>query len=86
MKRLVVPTLILIVAFFTFPHAGGTLAWPAPAPSFGEMKSQIQSDLRRLAEAVRFQRPSLSPLSIPYLTIMEAREEAALLQHEHHED
>jgi hypothetical protein len=86
MKRLVVPTLILVVAFFTFPHAGGTSQWPAPVPSLGEMKSQIQSDLRRLAKAVRFQRPSLSPLSIPYLTIMEAREEAALLQHEDHKN
>jgi hypothetical protein len=78
-KRPLVPTLILIAASFALLRPGGGLVWSSVAPSFQEMERQVKVGLESL-RAFRFQAPSLSPLSIPYLTIKEAREEASLQQ------
>jgi hypothetical protein len=43
------------------------------------MERQVKFGLENL-RAFRFQSPSLSPFSIPYLTIKEVREEAGLLE------
>jgi hypothetical protein len=80
MRRLVVPALILMIAFFAFPKLYGKSDWFTPMPSLQAMESQIKFNYARLVELIRFQRPSLSPFSIPYLTIMEVREEASTLQ------
>ncbi len=78
LKRFVV-ALILIVAFFAIPQLGEKLDWSTPLPSLQEMGKQIKFAFRSLKGLTRFQRPSLSALSIPYLTIMEVREEASIV-------
>ncbi len=80
MKRLVVPVLILIVAFFAFPQSGAMLGWFLPLHSLKEMQHQAWFDSGSIGNVFRFQSPSMSPFSIPYLTIKEVREDALLLQ------
>jgi hypothetical protein len=82
MKRLVVSTLILIALSFAFSRFSGTLPLFTTLPSFQEVERQIGYDFSSLAGSIRFQRPSLSPLSIAFLTIMQAREEAAKSRHD----
>ena len=76
-KRPLVPTLILIAASFMLLQSGGKRERLSVVPSFQEMARQVRFGLESL-KAIRFQSPSLSPFSIPYLTIKEAREEAGL--------
>ena len=77
MKSPLFPTLILIAASLAVLQPGGKPAWSSVAPSFQEMERQVKFGLENL-KTFRFQAPTLSPFSIPYLTIKEVREEANL--------
>src|SRR5208282_5559411 len=76
-RRPLAPMLILIAALFGLVKSGGKLEWSSVAPSFQDMERRVRFGLESL-KTIRFQSPSLSPFSIPYLTIKEVREEASL--------
>jgi hypothetical protein len=66
----------LIFAFFALPQGASAGHWWMPAPSVWEVESRIKA----LKNVFRFQSPALSPVSIPFLSILAVRLEASSLQ------
>jgi hypothetical protein len=79
MKKLFGFIVLLTLAFYAFPQFGNRIAWSTPAPTFQEVENRI----RALKDAFRFQSPSLSHLSIPYLSILAVQLEATSLPGRH---
>jgi len=74
-KKLFGFVLLLILAFYAFPQFGNRIVWSTPAPTLHEVENQIKA----FKAAFRFQSPSLSHLSIPYLSILAVQREAKSL-------
>lgn len=93
MKKPFVFALVVIFAFFAFLRLSGKSYWSPPVLTLQNMEDQISSwqgdykalktakfDLEKMKEVFQFQTPSMSHLSIPYLTIMVIQLEAQTLQ------
>jgi len=78
-KKLFGFVLLLILAFYAFPQLGNSIVRSTPAPTLQEVKSEIKA----LKNALQFQSPSLSHLSIPYLQILAVQLEAGSLPGHH---
>jgi len=79
MKKLFGFTLLLVLAFYVFPQIGNRIVWSTPAPTLRE----VESEIRTLTEAIRFESPSPSRLSLPYLSILAVQLEATSLAKHH---
>jgi hypothetical protein len=95
MKKLVVSAVLLTFAFFALAQLGSKVDCSASIPSLQNVESRIRTlqtefamarerkfDSEKMKEIFRFQSPSMSRFSIPYLTIMDIRLEASSL-HRH---
>ena len=92
MKKLIVSVVLLTFAFFALPQLGSKVDLSASMPSLQNVENRIrtlqtefamirerQFDSEKMKEIFRFQGPSMSRFSIPYLTIMDIRLEASSL-------
>jgi len=93
MKKPVIPVLLLTVASFALAQLGGNIDWSAFTLSLQQVENQIRTwksqyrivsttkfESRKMKELSELQSPSLSHLSIPYLTILDIQLEAASLK------
>jgi hypothetical protein len=89
MKKLVVSAVLLTFAFFALPQLGSKVDWSALIPIPQNVESRIRTlqtefaliketkfDSEKMKGIFRFQSPSMSRFSIPYLTILDIRLEA----------
>ena len=93
MKKPIVPVLVLTIASFTLAELSGNIDWSASTPSLQQVQNQISTwkseysiisatrfESKKMKEVFAFQSPSISHLSIPYLTLLDIQLEAASLK------
>jgi hypothetical protein len=93
-KKLVGSALFLIIAYVTFPHPGGRVAW-SPAQSLWEVETRMRAwqiedggavpatpglDPEEAKEVRPFLRLPPSHLTIPYLSMLDIQLEAVSLR------
>jgi hypothetical protein len=90
MRNLFAFLFLPIFALFAFPQLGSKVCLPMTGPSLQQIESQIRAwrieitAINKMKEDFRFQSPSMSHISIPYLSILAVQLEASSVQRIRH--